>query len=455
MNNSGDISDPHAHLPQTRLPRLFDASIKLDSGQRLFWLVLGILAAQRFSMPTVAAYVCLVPLVLGVLQFRASNSAKRNTYILLAIFFSIDTSVGETGVTPDALRRTIYIVALASMLYRSKININALILVCIAGALYILNTYIRIDSINSSQLFRDMTTFILVATIISTHHSKNFELNLTILFFAILGYLLSDLFNFIFLKSAWIGSYMSYDTTKYLVITPSVIALFRRQYVLAIAISTCTVLVLIGYTSRNIFLLYLIFVVVFMAYSSLVRSFSSRSLFALLIASIIFAINTTEYHLLFERYKALNAILLIEQYGLNAFAYLDPVRYRTAELFFQISLPELLFGRGFGSGIEDSSGLLAFVRADQAAFTEEELTSRYFYNFHDIWVDVGLRFGLLPLGAFLVWVFRRRPAGNSNSMAIWIIALFGILLAFYSVAGLLTAFIALKAALASRVDNAS
>ena len=67
------------------------------------------------------------------------------------------------------------------------------------------------------------------------------------------------------------------------------------------------------------------------------------------------------------------------------------------KLFFDQDFNILLFGKGLLSGLNDTEGYLSFVKFDQTAFTRKEIITKEFFNFHDPWIDIGLRIGLIPL----------------------------------------------------------
>jgi hypothetical protein len=85
----------------------------------------------------------------------------------------------------------------------------------------------------------------------------------------------------------------------------------------------------------------------------------------------------------------------------------------------------LLFGSGLGSGLVDSLGVLSYVPIDaQYAFTAEEIAAGVFFNLHDFWIDFGLRFGLVSVGAIFYLVVLRQMRSGRFAVGVW----FGLLL---------------------------
>ena len=117
---------------------------------------------------------------------------------------------------------------------------------------------------------------------------------------------------------------------------------------------------------------------------------------------------------------------------------LDRTRVAETKLLFDLPFYQIAFGKGFGSGIFDEQGYLSFVEVNDTAFSTEEIQNSYYVNFHDVWVDVGLRFGLLPFSLILVglmMLFRGSDATGKINLSMTLVGLFS---AFYSIAGLIS-----------------
>jgi hypothetical protein len=416
---------------------------KRNSYQRLdfqyvFWAFIAFTAAQRFGLPGISGLICLIPFVAALTLFN-SNQKTRNTLLFLALFCSIDHAVAGSGSTPAFVRYLIYGTAILTLVLNSSIRWKGLIGTIAVSIFYMATTIVHADNpLSLLQLWRDLQILLLGGLLFSLKKRRGYEIDIRLLSYAITGYVISECVNFIFFKGAWYGEYMSYNTTKCLVVMPSLVALLVGRPLLAGALIGLTIMVLVGYTHRTLLLAYLMSVGAILALLPMRHGFIKRlySITGIGLTMLIFG--SVDYATLLEGSKALNTFNILRLNGLQALEILDPVRFASSAMFFDLPLFDLLFGRGLGSGIYDANGLLSFVRPDQTAFTARELHSGYFYGFHDVWVDVGLRFGLLPFALFVVWLIRLRPVGNHQASAIWVLALMAILSAFYSTSGLVS-----------------
>lgn len=419
----------------------------------LFWAALAFGAAQRFSFSFFASYACIVPWAAAVVCFR-SNIARRNALLLLALFWSIDNSVYEFGATNAPVRYLIYATVMLSLVSDTVVQRSGAIASLTAALFYLTVTaFFADEGLNGYQAWRDVLTLILVGIIFSLKSTRPFGLDLEIIMFAMAGYLLSECVNFFIFKDAWYGEYMSYNTTKYLIVVPSILAFLAKRNFIAILIIAITFPVLIGYTHRTLLISYIISLAVIFFFVSIRDGAIKRSLISVIFVFFVFLMEAIGSTFSFEGNKALNMFSLISIHGIGALEILDPVRYATSTMYFQLPLFEVLFGRGFGSGILDTGNALGFVRFDQSAFTELEIQTGLFYNFHDFWVDIGLRFGLLPLLAFLYWLLRLRPTKSREGIAFWFIALIGITSGFYGTSGMISIFLLIRVVQSYRAND--
>tara|TARA_R110002124_G_scaffold281837_1_gene456525 strand:+ start:4200 stop:5564 length:1365 start_codon:yes stop_codon:yes gene_type:complete len=427
----------------------------------LLWAALAFIAAQRFTAPSVAGYICLLPWAAAIVSFK-SNVPRRNALLLLALLWSTDNAVGmglnqdgSYGATPGVVRYLVYVTVIVAIISNTAVRRSGLIGTSIAALFYLAITAFFADKgLSGFQMARDCLILALAGLIFSFRSKNPIGINLELLMFAMTGYLLSECVNFFIFGSVWYGEYMNYSTTKYLIVLPSLIALLARRPLAALGLIALTVPVLVGYTHRTLFLAYIVTVLVIVTFFSIRQGEMKRIYFvgAIFLGGLIAAVADVQSALF--NFKSLALFDIIQFYGTDALEMLDPVRYASSAIYFQLPLFELLFGRGFGSGMADPTGALNFVRADQSAFSIEELSSGYFFSFHDVWVDIGLRFGLLPLGAFLIWFARQRPADSREGVAIWFLVLIGIISAFYGTSGLVSLFFLLRVLESYRTDHA-
>ena len=106
---------------------------------------------------------------------------------------------------------------------------------------------------------------------------------------------------------------------------------------------------------------------------------------------------------------------------------LDPIRFSEHVLFFDRSPILVLLGQGLGAGLYDVNGILSFVSFEQTAFTQKELTTGVYFNFHDPWIEFSLRFGLVPV--FLLFyklVIQQILEGRASAAFIFSILLINV-----------------------------
>jgi O-antigen ligase len=106
----------------------------------------------------------------------------------------------------------------------------------------------------------------------------------------------------------------------------------------------------------------------------------------------------------------------------------------------------MIFGNGLGASYFDNNNTFDFVGKHDFAFSEEELESRRFYNFHDIWSDVGFRIGLAPLALLFIWLIRKywKLSSRDDESFIPLFCIVLLFCAFFSTAGIIFIFIILN-----------
>jgi len=127
------------------------------------------------------------------------------------------------------------------------------------------------------------------------------------------------------------------------------------------------------------------------------------------------------------------------------------------KLFFDQDFNILLFGKGLLSGLNDTEGYLSFVKFDQTAFTRKEIITKEFFNFHDPWIDIGLRIGLLPL---LIITFKYlsdyyKYFKNNKKKDIFLSSVVLILMinAWFQVIGLIVIFVIYKSIIKNNLSK--
>ncbi|WP_156799429.1 hypothetical protein [Oceanicola granulosus] len=378
----------------------------------------------------------------------------RNTLLLLALFFSTDRAILDLDPTPSVVRYMIYLTVVAAFLHKSIILIPHTILTVLLICGYVSLTLLNTQHLSTTQLIHDGQLAILLFTLLCTRTKGGFGLDLSFLYLVIVAYLVSELVNFFLFRQQWYGTYLSFDTTKYLIAFPSLYALATRRTGVALALIGLTIPVLIGYVTRTLFLSYFAGLVGISLLTGRRRGMRPIYLGGSIAVACMLALYSADYTQVFEGYKALNMLLIIQHQGFSSLQQLDPVRFAESQMFFQLPPLQVIFGRGFGSGISDASGALAFVTFDQSAFSRQEIETGYFYSFHDFWVDIGLRYGLLPLLVFITWFFLQKRGLSGENKTLWVLSFVGIVSAFYGIEGLLATALLMRAVI-NRPRNAS
>lgn len=410
----------------------------------LFWCVLGFLAAQRFTLSSITGYLCLVPLISAFLCFDR-NWSRRNALLLIALFWSVDNAVLEYGATPSTIRYVIYVTAVVALIQGTVVRRHWIMLMTLLAVFYLTVTLFHIDTISTNQFSRDAQIMLLLIILFGLRPIKEFSIDIPLVVSTMIGFLISENINFFLLQSVWYGEYMSFDTTKFLIVIPSLLVLLSGRLTLSILLIILTLPVLVGYTGRMLFLSYLLAVASILIFMSQKVGYLRYLLFVggiMGLASLAAAYIFPEL----DSFKALYSLQLIMEYGVESIVLLDPVRYASSQLYFDLPFLELAFGRGFGAGLGDIGNHLDFVNLNQGAFSIQELSSNFYYNFHDVWVDVGLRFGLIFFGLFLYWLYKNKQSDNPNLMAIWLVSLIGVITAFYGAASLIATFMLIRVA---------
>ncbi|WP_271783953.1 hypothetical protein [Aquimarina algiphila] len=225
--------------------------------------------------------------------------------------------------------------------------------------------------------------------------------------------------------------YLSYDSGKVLIVFPLVFYFIEKKYEKLLLVFPFIFLVLLFYGSRMILVALIIGVLLYLI------SNNKKSIMKFVLGGIIcfFTIRylSNAYEDIFQANRM--TALIYDIVNFNSISNLDPVRFSEAKLFFSQPFYNILFGNGLGTGLFDSNGLLSFVKPDEAAFTREELKSRIFYNFHDIYTDVGLRFGLIFLFVAYFYIIKGFPKKNVGFFSVMLFII--MTSTFYSMKGLL------------------
>ena len=179
--------------------------------------------------------------------------------------------------------------------------------------------------------------------------------------------------------------------------------IYKKNFFLIIFLFISTNIVLVGYSSRVLFLSLYLFLFLYFLLKIRINFFFKMFL---IFISIFALFSLSEY--LPSQFKVTAMVKKIldlpirELFSLNFFYELDKVRFMSNKLFFSQNIYSILFGHGVMSGLYDVNGYLDFVTFDQTAFPDKEIITKEFYNFHDPWIDIGMRIGLVPFSIIVL-----------------------------------------------------
>lgn len=413
----------------------------------------GFLAVQRFALAPFDALVCVLPLVGFLFCLVAGRRSLALSCLALSLAYLVDNGGEIYTETPQAIRLVIYLAACATLLLLSEWRIRVRALQ--AGALLVV--FIAVGTaaglmgpspvFDASTLRRDAQVLLLLAVFLFP--AARIELDLSALFFAGLGYLFGEVVNVALLYEAG-DHYLSYNSLKAFVLVPVIVVLFRGGHLAgALVLASLTLPVMLLYGSRMLVASALALAgLASLTHAVRTKNFVPLGVFAALVTVAVYgggvdAIRDVPHSGL----KALSFfVTVVEQFDASDLAHLyvalDPVRFAEHQLVLARPWPELLFGSGLGSGVIDYHGLLRFVTYEQTAFSDDEIRSAHYFNFHDFWIDFGLRFGLVPV-AWILWRLVAHEMGRGRT---WRGVFFGLLLlnATFSSAGLIFTAMAVR-----------
>ncbi|MBW7835271.1 MAG: hypothetical protein H3C28_01340 [Sphingomonadales bacterium] len=364
------------------------------------------LGAQRFVLSNIYAYVALLPFTFAV-YFHDYNKKLSNTLIIIALFLCVDNGGKIYTETNNIVRFVIYVTAILSMLEGARFDIRRVFIFSLFFLVLIAITLLNDNPIDYKTAFRDFLLTIL-AFLVLCRSSTSFTYAIDTGFIAQLLtiYIAAELVNIMFFYSLDRDGYLSYNSLKSLIVLPTFYYMFSGRIRLAVAIGLMTAVVLLAYGTRMIFLAYIFACVIALLRGRIIKGYNIISiLFLVFIATISLSYSSLEL----ESYKVAGIFYqLFETNSVMDYLYLiDPVRYTEHQLFFDRNFLSILIGDGFGSGLIDRNNDFSFVSPYSTAFSDEELNEGIFYNLHDFWIDIGLRFGFLSIVLTYFFVINR------------------------------------------------
>ena len=367
--------------------------------------IFALLGSQRFLFPNLVGYICLVTLIFAIFSI---NEQVRTSLLIITLFLYEDFSVLESNFTPTLIKYTLifYLIYIFSKyIWNSKINLLRtffflvfIITICINSTIYMND----LNSIDQKNLRYFIFLLAVLFLIICTNNNRNYSLDLNYLVYPLSFYLFGELFNFFYFQDLWRGElsgYLNYSPLKSLVVVPILYSIiYKKNFIIILFLFICSNIVIAGYGSRYIIVALYLFLIFYMFLNTNYTLFR-KIFFFIILLTILFHLSNN----LSGGYKASEFLILTfnifeKDFSLANFFYnIDKVRFMEHKLFFDQDFNILLFGKGLLSGLNDTEGYLSFVKFDQTAFTRKEIITKEFFNFHDPWIDIGLRIGLIPL----------------------------------------------------------
>jgi len=419
-------------------PKLIEGTSPLA----FFVFICGLFASQRFSLDGLNIYICILPYVLSLYYFLSNKLEIALSLLVISLFLVCDQGGRIYSETPTIIRYMIYVSSLLMLGYlsRPKIVFRKLLFFIILSVMLLMTTLFSQMLVFDPATFRRDILALIILFLVLVNRSK-VELSLPLLFTSSFGFLIGELANTFFFFTYY-NDYMNYNSLKSFIVFPFLyVALIKKTPLFAISLFFPTVLICVNYGSRMLIgslllLLLLAFII------EKIKNPRSTFLFIFFV-SMLFLINIFELPTFepdFSKYKVIlfftNLINFIG--SLDFFATLkalDMVRFAENQLFFSRPIFEVIFGSGLGAGMVDTQGLLGFVGYFESAFSAEELNNSVYFNFHDLWIDFGLRFGLLSVIFMTYFVsIKQMFLGRTFCGILFSVLLFN---AFFATAGMI------------------
>jgi hypothetical protein len=416
----------------------------------LFAALLGLLAGQRFLLPIVSAFICLVPLVLAMLFWR--KPAVRNSMTCLALLSKVDSSSIAYVETPGSIRLIIYGLALWALFAGFRISAGRLSAFLCYVAVLLAMTFLTKGAIDDYSLARDVIALLGVVAVLGTTGPEDEKVvDVEPIAWFSLGLLGAELANLAYFFDPSRGDYLSYDSLKGAVVFASLYMLLKGRLLAFFVLSAAAMFVLVGYATRMLLITYAL-VAVLLLFSKVVRGNVKVFILGTLCAGVAVVAFVLPREVI-EGNRLFGMVYALAQAAdwLDYLRILDPVRYVEHAVFLSRPPVEILLGSGLGSGFIDVTGEFSFVRSGTGAFSDQELLAGQYFRLHDAWIYFGLRLGLV----FVLLAYCYFAAATLNkSRDTALLGGFGLILlnsATFSISGLLmTMLIAKQIALAWR-----
>ncbi len=412
----------------------------------------ALIGVQRILLNDFYSLVCIVP-YLAAFMLNKKDLALRNSMLILALYLSVDQGAETYSETPAPIRYLIYLTILYIFVNEMRFSLEKLKIFLFCIFVWLVLAILNLEFINYDTLLKDLLILFLVGivTVMSDDSVRLFRIDLQFLAYAILVVLFAELLQIATVFDYRIYGYLSYDSTKFLLVLPAVYFICEGR-TLAFVVSTFLIgYVLLLYGTRMIPLAFLTALLVYLIPRAGNGNKHAFAILALFVSVIwFFTVNLIEI----SEFKLISSFVrALDGSSISAFfRLLDPIRYGELELLFSRSFFEILVGSGPGTGIVDQTGIMSLVSVHQTAFDEQELRSGIFFGFHDIWTDFGVRFGLIAVFLIYAYLTKQIVSNKNNKCTISIMAFMAVTCAFFSTSGLILCtyiFLALRSSLTS------
>lgn len=374
------------------------------------FIFIGFFAAQRFALPNVYHFTPVVPLLFVAFLFIKSPK-QAGVFVMMSLFFIsdlggqyFDSTVPIYNSTNVEIKYATYVAAVLVLLRLLSSNIrmsSALMGFALIGLATITTFAYSLDTTNlrdTSTAVRDI--LILICICICLFDSRDESFDLQPLYFASLGFLAGETINLLFFFDRATQGYMSFASIKSFVIFPLFFRLNqdKRFTPFTIMLIVPVLLVMLAYNSKMVFVSVALASLVAVAVTLVRRpSYIGLALIGILILYGLMQVTLYVFPDAEANRIVAFSLELTESNDLwSTIESIDPVRFQQHYLFFSREVLEVIFGSGVGAGINDVNGQLSTV-VNETAFTAQEIRDGLFFNFHDIWIDFGLRFGVITL----------------------------------------------------------
>ncbi|WP_462166257.1 hypothetical protein [Pseudoalteromonas sp. GB43] len=405
--------------------------------QFLIALPLSFLAAQRLVLDSINIYICILFYFTSIYLYFIKKVKEANAYLIFSVFVSVDIGLVYNS-TPSFLRYVIYVTIIFLFLVNTEFNRAKVGWYFVFIGLVIFKSLFSLTlgyPVSINHVISDITFLLLVFISFCTAESKlaKYDVCYRTLFFLILFFLFGELLNSTFFELS-IHGYMSYDTTKALIVFPLFYMLCKSSSnILKIFIFCITSFVIVMYVTRMIVLS--TFIVIFLLF---LKNITLKNSLIFMLALLFSPLFIGSVDVLYG-YKATSSFInaFDSESLIVALEKLDPIRVAEQRMLFSRNPVDILFGTGVGFGFFDKDSIFSFVNNSMAAFTDEEMYSRNFFNFHDVWVDYGYRFGILFFIIYFSFLIKKIQLKDPNVRLVSAILIVLSFCSFFSTPGLL------------------